>query len=71
MKPTQPRVSPFCAKLRTKKYYLLEGPAYDEDELMDASCDAWCGKTQQRVGPDGKRVDTEDCRLGRDCFEKP
>lgn len=71
MNPSQPRESPFCAKLRTKKYYLLEGPAFDEDELMDASCDAWCAKTQQRVGPDGKRVEPAECQAERDCFERP
>jgi len=63
--------SPFCAKLRSKKYYFLEGPAKSEDELLDASNDCWCGVTQQRVGPDQEPVDPEDCVEGRDCFERP
>jgi len=61
--------SPFCARLRTKKYYFLAGPARTEDELLDASNDCWCKTTQQRVGPDGQLVDPEDCQAGRACFE--
>ena len=52
MSTSTPRVSPFCARLRTKKYYLSDNPALDEDELLDASCDSWCAKTMHRVGPD-------------------
>ena len=70
MNPNE-KPTPFCARLRTKKYYFLEGPAKTEDELLDASCDAWCQKTQTRVGPDGERVDPEDCQADRDCFETP
>ena len=71
MSTSTPRVSPFCARLRTKKYYLSDNPALDEDELLDASCDAWCAKTMHRFGPDGERVDPADCQAERKCFERP
>jgi hypothetical protein len=61
--------SPFCRKLRSKKWFFLAGPALTEADLLDASCDCWCGQTEQKVGPDGKIVDPEDCRRGRDCYE--
>ncbi len=61
---------PYCASLRSKKYYFLEGPARTEDELLDASNDCWCKETQQRVGPDQEPVDPEDCRDGRACYKR-
>ena len=61
--------TPYCAKLRSKKFYFLEGPARTEDELLDASNDCWCQVTQQRVGPDQEPVDPEACTEGRACFE--
>jgi len=67
----EPQRSPFCARLRTKKYYFLGRPAATEDELLDASCDAWCGKTMHRTGPDSELVDPEDCTARRGCFEAP
>jgi|FLOH01.1.fsa_nt_gi hypothetical protein len=60
--------SPFCSKLRTKKYYFLNGPAMVEGDLLDASNDCWCKETMQRVGPDGVVVDPEDCQKGRGCY---
>jgi hypothetical protein len=62
--------SPFCTKLRTKKYYFLETPAMVEDDLFDASCDCWCQETMERVGPDGETVDPVDCQVERDCFRQ-
>lgn len=62
-------ISPFCSKLRSKKYYFLEGPALTEEDILDASNDCWCGRTMQRVGPDGKVVDPSDCVVARDCHE--
>lgn len=67
--PVKLPISPFCARLRTKKYYFLEGPALEEEDLLDASNDCWCERTQQRVGPDGRVVDATDCRRGRKCYE--
>lgn len=63
--------SPFCARLRSKKWFFLEGPARTEEDLLDASNDCWCGVTQQKVGPDGRIVDPDDCRQKRGCFESP
>lgn len=61
-------LGPFCGDLRTKKYYFLNRPARDASELLDASNDCWCARTQMRLGPDDQRVDAEDCRSGRTCF---
>lgn len=61
-------LGPFCGDLRTKKYYFLGRPARDASELLDASNDCWCARTQMRLGPDDQRVDAEDCRVGRTCF---
>ena len=63
------RVSPFCGKLRSKKYFFLQGPALEEDDILDASNDCWCHTTLQKVGPDGRIVDPADCQAGRACYE--
>jgi hypothetical protein len=64
----RPTATPFCAHLRTKKWFTLDAPARDEEELLDASGHSWCRKTMLTVGPDGEIVDPEDCRAGRVCY---
>jgi len=61
-------VSPFCAELRSKKYYFLKKPALVPADILDASNDCWCASTQMRLGPDDRGVDPESCRAGRACF---
>ncbi len=63
-------ISPFCGDLRTKKYYFLKGPALEPADLLDASNDCWCGRTQIRLGPDDEGVNTDDCRSGRACYRR-
>jgi hypothetical protein len=66
----QPRQSPFCTNLRTKKYHFLERPPLTTDELCDASGHCWCAETQQSVGADGDIVGPEDCAdRARSCFQ--
>ncbi len=67
--PVQPPISPFCVHLRSKKYYFLQGPALEEEDLLDASGDCWCSATAMKIGPDKEVVDPRDCRNGRPCFE--
>ena len=66
MSASQPH-GPFCADLRSKKWFTLDAPARDEDELLDASGHCWCRRTMLSVGQDGELVDPEDCRSGRGC----
>ncbi len=60
--------SPFCERLRSKKYYFLNTIPTTEDELVDASNHCWCAETQQAVGPDGFVVVPEDCKSARPCY---
>ena len=62
--------SPFCAALRTKKYYFRATPARTEEELLDGSGRCWCLHTMQAMGPDGEQVDPRACQTGRACFER-
>ena len=59
--------TPFCERLRSKKYYFLEAVPQTEDEIVDASGHCWCSQTMQSVGPDGHVVLPEDCGPGRNC----
>lgn len=69
MADPQATASPFCTRLRTKKYYFLEAPALTEADLLDASGHCWCSVTQQSVGPDGDIVLPDECRAQRKCYE--
>ena len=62
------RTSPFCLHLQSKKRFSLRGEPERESDLLDASQHCWCRRTMQAVGPDGERVDPQDCRTGRTCF---
>jgi len=66
-----PLLSPFCSDLRAKKYYFLDRPALTAADLLDASNDCWCARTQMRLGPDDERVDPQDCQAGRACYRAP
>ncbi|MEW6073505.1 MAG: hypothetical protein AB1726_13055 [Planctomycetota bacterium] len=67
--PPRLEISPFCAWLRSKRYYFLDRPPRDESEVLDGSQSCWCELTQEAVGRDGKIVDPRDCRDGRSCFQ--
>ncbi len=60
--------SPFCEKLRSKKYYFLDTIPMSDDDISDASNHCWCGQTKQAVGPDGDLVMPEDCTPSRSCY---
>ena len=60
--------SPICAELRSKKYYFLESAPVESEDVLDASNDCWCNRTNDRLGPDGDGVHPDDCREGRTCF---
>ena len=69
-------ISPFCSELRSKKYYFQTRPAMVAADVLDASNDCWCARTQMRLGPDDKGVDPDSCQKARTCFraagsEKP
>jgi hypothetical protein len=60
--------SPICADLRSKKWYFLDRPPQSADDVLDASNDCWCARTEMRIGPDREVVHPDDCRSGRGCF---
>ena len=61
--------SPFCAALRSKKYFRLTGLASEVDDYLDGSNHCWCRVTQQVAGPDGGKARPERCRPGRECYQ--
>lgn len=61
--------SPFCAALRSKKYFRLDGLATAADDYLDGSNHCWCRVTQQVVGPDGGKARPERCAPGRECYQ--
>ena len=65
----QIRSSPYCAQLRSKKFYFLQRPPMEEEDLADGSGHCWCLKTMHAQGPDGDAVEPADCQAGRACFE--
>jgi len=66
-----PRVSPFCAFLRSKKILLSAEPPRSAADVLDASNHCWCGKNQKLRGPDREIASPELCQKGRECFESP
>ncbi|HEX8178371.1 MAG TPA: hypothetical protein VF525_02400 [Pyrinomonadaceae bacterium] len=61
--------SPFCAALRSKKYFRLDGLATEASDYLDGSNHCWCRVTQQVVGPDGGKARPERCSPGRACYQ--
>lgn len=62
-------ISPYCARLRSKKYYMLGHPPLRAEDLLDGSRHCWCQRTQQAVGPDADLVAPETCQSSRTCYE--
>jgi len=60
--------SPFCGDLRSKKFFMLDVLATDEDQYLDSSNHCWCYQTQQVIGPDGLPVHPGSCAPGRTCY---
>jgi hypothetical protein len=60
--------SPFCEQLRSKKYFILDRLATSADDYIDAANHVWCCETQEVIGPDNRRVSTDNCTPGRSCY---
>ena len=60
--------SPFCARIRSKKFYDLEQMPIKTEHLLDQSGWCWCNQTMQTIGPDGELVQPEDCTAARVCY---
>ena len=60
--------TPFCASLRSKKFFMLDALAADAEQYLDASNHCWCRETQQVIGPDGGRATPDRCTSGRSCY---
>ena len=60
--------TPFCASLRSKKFFMLDALATDAEQYLDASNHCWCRETQQVIGPDGGRATPDRCTPGRSCY---
>jgi hypothetical protein len=68
--PAKPEVmqTPFCADLRSKKFYMLDVIPATEEDFYDASGCVWCYHTQVPIGPDGLHAGPDECRPGRGCY---
>jgi len=60
--------SPFCASLRSKKFFMRDALPTEASDYLDASNHCWCRMTQQVIGPDGGIVNPDACVNGRACF---
>jgi hypothetical protein len=60
--------TPFCASLRSKKFFMLDALATDAEQYLDASNHCWCRETQQVIGPDGGRATPHRCTPERSCY---
>lgn len=58
-----------CARLRSKKYYMLGRAALRAEDILDGSQHCWCHRTKMAIGPDAGVVDPNDCVSGRGCYE--
>jgi hypothetical protein len=63
-----PIQTPFCGQLRSKKYFMLDRLAVSPEDFIDATNHVWCCETQEVIGPDNRRVSTDNCRPGRACY---
>lgn len=61
-------LSPYCARLRSKKLCFAERPPRVEADVVDGSGRVWCQRTMSAIGPDGALVDAADCGRARACF---
>jgi len=60
--------SPFCASLRSKRFFMRDALPTEASDYLDASNHCWCRMTQQVIGPDGGIVNPDVCVNGRACF---
>ncbi len=60
--------SPFCAALRSKKFFMQDALPAEASDYLDASNHCWCRITQQVIGPDGGIAQPESCMAGRSCY---
>lgn len=60
--------SPFCASLRSKKFFMTNGLATDAGQYLDSTEHCWCRQTQMVFGPDGGRSHPSRCVPGRGCY---
>jgi hypothetical protein len=60
--------SPFCAELRSKKFFLLQGVPTEASQYIDGADSVWCYKTQLPIGPDGGKAYPNRCVPGRPCY---
>lgn len=60
--------TPFCAELRSKKFYIHNHIFTTAEEYYDQSGHIFCYHTQLPVGPDGHRVEAEACTPDRGCY---
>lgn len=63
-----PIQSPFCASLRSKKFFMIDGIASSAEDYIDAANHVWCCETQEVIGPDNKGVFVDRCTPGRSCY---
>jgi hypothetical protein len=66
--PTARMESPFCASLRSKKFFMMDQLATDASHYLDSSNHCWCRETQLVFGPDEGRVHPARCIPGRACY---
>jgi len=64
----KPLQSPFCSRLRSKKFYFLQQMPTEERHLLDATGHCWCTQTMQAIGPDGERALPKNCNAERNCY---
>lgn len=66
----QPEVmqTPFCADLRSKKFYMLDVIPTTAEDFYDASGCVWCYHTQVPIGLDGLHAGPDECKPGRSCY---
>jgi hypothetical protein len=60
--------SPFCASLRSKKFFMFDSFATESANYLDSSNHCWCSETHLVMGPDGGSVHPERCKPGRSCY---
>jgi hypothetical protein len=60
--------TPFCADLRSKKFYMLDRIATRAEDYLDESNHCWCYHTQTPMGADGGYVTPPRCVPGRACY---
>ena len=56
-----------CKHIRSKEMFHSDTPLV-EDEFHSGIY--WCNMTGDGMGPDGACADSEECSLGRECYER-